>query len=105
LQIVRQRVHGAGWETCFVIDDERVVLGRLGRAALSREDDVPVEQVMSEGPSTIRPSGRLDVLAERMRVQRLSNLPVTTLEGKLVGLLFRRDADAAVEQFHTRPVA
>ena len=105
LQIVRQRVHGAGWETCFVIDDERVILGRLGRAALSREDDVPVEQVMSEGPSTIRPSGRLDVLAERMRVQRLSNLPVTTLEGKLVGLLFRRDADAAVEQFHTRPVA
>jgi Mg/Co/Ni transporter MgtE len=103
LQIVRQRVRAAGWDTCFVTDDERVVLGRLGRAALSREDDVPVEQVMSEGPSTVRPSGRLDVLAERMRVQRLSNLPVTTLEGKLVGVLFHQDADAALEQFHARP--
>ena len=58
---------------------------------------------MSEGPSTVRPSGRLDDLAERMRAQRLSNLPVTTLEGKLVGVLFRQDAYAALEQFHSRP--
>jgi hypothetical protein len=30
-------------ETCFVTDEHGVVLGRRGRAALSRDDDVSVE--------------------------------------------------------------
>src|SRR5437867_2372570 len=43
---VRRRVEDAGWETCFVVDGSGVVLGRLGRAALRRDDDVAVEQAM-----------------------------------------------------------
>jgi CBS domain-containing protein len=41
---------------------------------------------MTSGPSTIRPSARLDAMVKRMRRQKLSNLPVTTLDGRLVGL-------------------
>lgn len=96
LQVVRERVRDAGWETCFVVDDRRVVLGRLGRAALARDGDAVVAQAMSEGPSTVRPSGRLRALVERMRGQQLSDLPVTTLDGRLVGLLRRDDAEAAL---------
>jgi CBS-domain-containing membrane protein len=48
---------------------------------------------MNEGPSTVRPSGRLAALVERLRTQQLSNLPITTLDGRLIGILKRDDAE------------
>src|SRR5712691_6891957 len=36
---VRRRAETAGWDTCFVVDDRGVVLGRLGRYALRRKED------------------------------------------------------------------
>src|SRR5713226_6269406 len=39
LQDVCERARTSGWDTCFVIDTRRVVLGRLGRSALARDDD------------------------------------------------------------------
>ena len=86
----------ADWDTCFVVDQEGVVLGRLGRSALQRDDDLTVEQAMTPGPSTIRPSARLNDVVARMRTQNLSNLPVTTSDGQLVGLLAREDAERAI---------
>src|ERR1700758_2762478 len=35
---VRERVHTAGWDTCFVTNEHGIVLGRLGRATLARDD-------------------------------------------------------------------
>jgi len=81
LSDVRARVRAAGWDTCFVVNDVQIALGRLGRTALAEDDDVGVEQAMSAGPSTVRPSFDLDRAVERMRSQRLSTLPVTTSEG------------------------
>jgi CBS domain-containing protein len=95
LPAVRAEVERAGWEHCVVVDGSGVVLGRLDGSALRRRDDVPVEEAMSEGPSTVRPSARLDSVVERMRRQNLSNLPVTTSDGSLVGLLLREDAERA----------
>ncbi len=95
LQDVRVRI--GAWEACFVVDADGVVLGRLGRAALRREDDISAEEAMSNGPSTIRPSARLERVVERMRAQELTSLPVTTSDGRLVGLLLLADAEAALE--------
>jgi CBS domain-containing protein len=95
LEDVRSRL-SSGWDTCFVVDEHDVLLGRLGRAALATATDAPVEEAMSEGPSTIRPSARLSEVVERMQRQRLSNLPVTTADGRLLGLLMRTDAEAAL---------
>ena len=94
LQDVRARL--GDWDACFVVDGQGVVLGRLGRTALRREDDVSAEQAMTNGPSTIRPSARLAWAVERMRARDLDGLPVTTSEGRLVGLLLRADAEAAL---------
>jgi CBS domain-containing protein len=99
LSDVRRRVEGAGWGSCFVLDADAVVLGRLGRAALRSGEDTPVEEAMTPGPSTIRPSARLAAMVERMRGHDLSSLPVTTSEGRLVGLLLREDADRALAEF------
>ncbi len=56
-------------------------------------EDVSAEQAMTLGPSTIRPSARLRDVVERMQKQQLTNLPVTTSDGRLAGLLLREDAE------------
>ena|ERR671922_1023392 len=96
LHDVCEQLDESGWDTCFVVDDQRVVLGRIGRRAIRGRADVSAEQGMTSGPSTIRPSARLHDVVERMRRQNLTNLPVTTSEGQLVGLLLREDAERAV---------
>jgi Mg/Co/Ni transporter MgtE len=94
---VRERVHAAGWDTCFVTNEHGVVLGRLGRTALGGDDDVSVEEAMTPGPSTVRPSLELDTAVERMRAQNLTTLPVTRSDGVLIGVLRRQDAEHAFE--------
>ncbi len=69
---------------------------RRGRAALAREDDVSVEEAMTAGPSTVRPSFRLDQAVERMQSQKLTNLPVTRSDGVLIGVIRRIDAEQAL---------
>src|SRR5438128_716611 len=66
---VRARVRAVGWDTCIVVNDAGVVLGRLGRGALASEDDVAAEQAMTAGPSTVRPSITLEAIVERMQKQ------------------------------------
>jgi len=94
---VRERVRSAGWDTCLVTDRHGVVLGRLGRTALSAEDDVSVAEAMTLGPRTVRPSFELDKAVERMRNQNLTSLPVTRSDGVLVGVLEREAAELALE--------
>ena len=96
LREVCERLDESGWDTCFVVDERRVVLGRLGRRAIRGREDVTAEEAMALGPSTIRPSARLRDTVERMESQKLTNLPVTTSDGRLAGLLLREDADRAL---------
>jgi CBS domain-containing protein len=96
LDEVRDRVRKAGWDTCFVVTDDAVVLGRIGRRAIAEADDSTIEDVMSEGPSTVRPSIGIDALLKRMDERKLHTFPVTTPDGKLVGLVLREDAEQAL---------
>jgi CBS domain-containing protein len=48
---------------------------------------------MTPGPSTVRPSARLDAIANRMRDENLTRLLVTRSDGALVGVL--RDVESA----------
>lgn len=93
---VRERVRATGWDTCFVTDEHGVVLGRLGRAALAGDGDISVEEAMTPGPSTVRPSLELNNAVERMRRHDLTNLPVTRSDGVLLGVIRRDDAERAV---------
>jgi len=67
LSEVRRRVRESGWETCIVVNEDRVVLGRLGRKAIGSDDGESVEEAMTDGPSTVRPSIGLDALLKRMQ--------------------------------------
>ena len=94
---VRARVRNVGWDTCFVVNEQGILLGRLGRAALAGVDDATVEEAMTSGPSTVRPSIDLSAALERMRKQSLSDLPVTRSDGLLLGVIRRDDAERALE--------
>jgi CBS domain-containing protein len=90
---VRERVRAAGWDTCIVVNEERVVLGRLGRKAVAGSGDESVEKAMSPGPSTVRPSIGADALLERIRTRNLSSYLLTTPDGRLVGLVRRSELE------------
>jgi len=92
---VRVRVRAAGWDTCIVVNEERVVLGRLRRKAVASDGDETVKEAMSPGPSTVRPSIGTDALLERMRQRNLTSYLVTTPDGRLVGLVRRNELEAA----------
>lgn len=91
LREIRVRVRATGWDQCIVVNDRRIVLGRLGRTAIESDDSRSVEDAMSEGPSTVRPDTPLDELLARLERQGLQTALVTSSDGVLVGVV-RRDA-------------
>jgi len=90
---VRERVAASRYGFAFVVARGRILLGRLRRAALEGDPELTVEQVMEPGPSTIRADKQFEPLAERMRRDELSCLPVTTPEGEFLGVVRRDDLE------------
>jgi CBS domain-containing protein len=90
---VRERMRATGWDQCLVINDHRIVLGRLQGNRLEAPAETPVERIMEPGPTTFRPNGALQMISEWMGSQNLSSVVVTTFDGELLGVLFREDAE------------
>ena len=91
---VRDRVTASGWNACVVTNDDRVVLGLLRATELESHPTLPVERAMRPGPSTYRPHVSVEEMARIMARRDLENFPVTTSDGRLVGLVRREDVDA-----------
>lgn len=98
LGAVRNRVRAAGADFCVVINDERVVLGRLRREAWNAPANSLVEQVMEEGPTTIRPDTNLDDIAMRMLDRDVDSVLVSDPDGRLMGVLYRKYAQASLSE-------
>ena len=90
---VRERLERAGQRQCVVTSDDSVVLGRLRGEALEGDPNASVEAVMESGPSTIRPDVSLSEFTEHMRARKVGSALVTTSTGRLIGMLFRKDAE------------
>jgi len=89
---VRDRVRAQGWDSAVVVNEERVVLGLLRTKELDKDPVQLIEQAMRPGPSTFRPYVAIDEIAHFMVEHKLENAPITTSDGRLVGLLLQRDA-------------
>lgn len=89
---VRERVKNAGWDAVVVINQERVVLGLLRAKELEKDADLRMEQAMRPGPSTFRPYVPIKEMADHMTEHMLDSSPITTSDGRLVGLLLQKDA-------------
>ena len=97
---VRERVKAAGWDACVVVNTERVVLGLLRAGELDGDPGSRIEQVMRPGPSTFRPHVPIAEMAHYLVDHDVENAPITTSDGRLVGLLLRADALHAAHQAH-----
>jgi Mg/Co/Ni transporter MgtE len=86
-----------GWDTCVVVTSERVVLGLLRKTELAGDPALTAEQVMRSGPKTFRPNVTLEELLKSMRDHDIqTNSLVTTLDGRLLGVISRADAEATL---------
>lgn len=95
---IRDRVETAGWDECLVVNDQRVVLGRLRGSALEAPAETMAEAIMEPGPSTTRPDEPLTKLVPRLRDKHVARIIVTNPDGRLVGIAERRTAEHALAQ-------
>jgi CBS domain-containing protein len=94
----RARAGAAGAALCVVVSEGGVVLGLLREKQLAEEPARTVEEVMLRAPSTFRPFVLADEMAEYMTKHDLESSPITTLDGRLLGMLFREDAVRAARR-------
>src|ERR1700757_138225 len=97
---VRERGRAAGWNACVVVNAERVVLGLLRETELGGDPNQRIEQAMRPGPSTFRPFVLVEELAHYMAQHDLPNSPITTSDGRLVGLITLEDAARVAHEAH-----
>jgi CBS domain-containing protein len=96
LDAVRARLERSRFEMAVVVKDAGIVLGRLDASRIrDRDADLTAGQVMTEGPTTVRPSEELDALTGRMSKANVSRIIVTFPDGRLHGLF---EADATTHQ-------
>jgi CBS domain-containing protein len=75
--------------TVVVVNEERIVLGRLRASRASAGGDRPVEDVMEAGLTTVRAHEPLVPLLERMARRQVDEAIVTNPEGELLGVVHR----------------
>ena len=97
---VQERVRAAGWKACVVVNGERVVLGLLRENELGGDPNQRIEQALRPGPSTFRPFVLVEELAHYMAEHDLPNAPITTSDGRLVGLITLEDAARVAREVH-----
>jgi CBS domain-containing protein len=99
---VRERVERSGHDTAVVVNEERVVFGVLRPQQLNGDPDRTVGEAMLPGPSTFRPHVLIHEMAHYMTDHDVASAPVTTGEGRLIGLLTRADVVKAAEELRAR---
>jgi CBS domain-containing protein len=91
-------VRAAGWDSCLVVTDGDVVLGRLREEALDADGAAVVDDAMEPGPTTIRPDEPLASLVPRLQQRRVRAIVVTLPNGRLIGVVYREDAERRLEE-------
>ena len=90
---VSDQVEAAREDVCIVTNDEGIVLGRLRRRSLASDRGKAVHEVMESGPTTTRADEELRGLVERLHNADVRSMLVTTPEGRLLGVVYREDAE------------
>jgi CBS domain-containing protein len=98
---VKQRLEGTDWTVCGVVNDQNVLLGMLRGKCWEEPDDAFAGDIMREGPSTIRPNEDLAAVTGRMQNRNVTALFVTSADGRLIGLLCRKDAERVLRGAHS----
>jgi CBS domain-containing protein len=87
------RASARGWDVCMVVNEQGILLGRLDRKELSGDGALLVDHAMRPGPSTYRPDTPAAELRHLMAHRGIGKLPVTTGDGRLLGVVCRDALD------------
>lgn len=79
----------AAARTFVVINEQRIVLGRLRVTTAPPDGAVRVGEVMEPGPATVRAHEPLVPLLERMASRNVDEIIVSTPDGELLGVVRR----------------
>jgi CBS domain-containing protein len=101
LSNAQARVQATGGTICIVVNSEGVVLGRLRKGAFDSDPTTIVEDIMESGPTTIRPDTLLESITKRMQERKVDGIVVTTSDGRLIGVLYRKDAEHYLDGVQT----
>lgn len=94
---IQARLQEGDYGFALVLSAQGIVLGRLRASAITATGITSVEAAMDAGSSTVRPDVAATDLLERLRGRKLTSALVTTPEGRLVGVVRRRDLAVALE--------
>ena len=90
VEAARAALERSRYGFCLVVNDHRIVLGRVRRRAIrDAEATATAESVMEPGPSTVRFNTPAHDLVERLARSELKTAVVTTPAGRLVGVFDR----------------
>lgn len=98
---VRKKLAATDWESCIVVNEHRIVLGRVRSDDLDGDPDQQVEQIMEPGPSTVRQSEYLEALVKRMKQEDVNTIIVTSSDGTLIGVLRRDEGEQRLAERDT----
>jgi len=93
---ILESLRAGGWEWAAIVNGAGILLGRV-RARDITDPDAAASALMEEGPSTYRLNVRLDELLERMQDGKLDMAFVSDPDGRLTGLVTRRDIARALD--------
>lgn len=84
-----------GQDDCIALNEHGIVMGRTRRRVVEASSvGATVEEIMEIGPTTVRPDEPLAALVGRMRRRGVQSIVVATLDGRLVGVLYRDEAES-----------
>jgi hypothetical protein len=87
---VAEQVRDGGWPLAVVLNERRIVLGKLRPRDLDAQPDALAAEIMVEGPRTIRGTRAAAEMARWLDERGVPGVLVTTADGELIGYV-RRD--------------
>lgn len=92
---VREAIARSPYPFALITGRDGMLLGRVRASELDGTADRPVGELMDPGPSTVRPHRAAGELAKSLADRDLRWAIVTTPEGRLLGVVARRDLEQA----------
>ena len=86
---MREQIDASPYGFALVVADDGTLLGRLRRSELEGASGT-AEELMSPGPSTVRPDLAIEELRERLDERDLRTAIVSTPEGRVIGVVTRK---------------
>ena len=83
---VRERVEAAGWDEAMVVNEQRIVFGRLDSARLASAPETIVASVMETAPVTFRPNTSPEETQAWMDRHGVRRALITGPDGELIGV-------------------